>query len=285
MNDIQEKLIHEVSQELLAFEPITLDEMKEVKLMNRIDAKYYIPLAQLIDLLRLAAPLYYVQAKGTERMATYHTTYLDTIDHRMYINHQNGHKVREKIRIRTYLDTDDTFLEIKNKNNHGRTSKNRVAIPSLEAIVGGQFGLNETDAKEDQEWYAAHPLKDKKRFFNSPSDFLRRMSWFELEELHPHIYNHFQRITLVNRAKTERLTIDTGIRFHNFETQTDYDMSNIAIVELKRDGRTPSPMLEIFRQLRIHPGGFSKYCIGCALTNPNLKQNNFKEKIRRIQNL
>ena len=45
----------------------------------------------------------------------------------------------------------------------------------------------------------------------------------------------------------------------------------------------------MLRQLRIHPHGFSKYCIGSALTNPDLRQNRFKirlrdtEKIRRQQ--
>lgn len=285
MNEQQKHLIGLVNDELRGFSPITLEEMKVVKLMNRIDAKYFIPLAQLIDLLHLAAPQYYAQAKGDEMMATYHTTYLDTDDHQMYINHQNGHKVREKIRVRTYVDTNDTFLEVKNKNNHGRTSKNRVLVPSLETLVGGQYGLSVSDTAADAEWFREHPLKDKKIVFDSPADFLRRKSWYELTELHPHIYNHFQRITLVNHGMTERLTIDTGIRFHNFETLQDYDMSNIAIVELKRDGRTPSPMLDIFRQLRIHPGGFSKYCIGCALTNSHLKQNNFKEKIHKIQKM
>lgn len=285
MNEQQKHLIALVNDELTSFAPITLEQMKEVKLMNRIDAKYFIPLAQLVDLLHLAAPLYYAQAKGTEMMATYHTTYLDTDDHQMYINHQNGRQVREKIRVRTYIDTNDTFLEVKNKNNHGRTSKNRILVPSLEALVGGQLGLQETNVMDDAEWYEKHPLKDKKVIYDSPADFLSRKSWFQLSELHPHIYNHFQRITLVNHGMTERLTIDTGIQFHNFETLHDYDMSNIAIVELKRDGRTPSPMLDIFRQLRIHPGGFSKYCIGCALTNPELKQNNFKEKIYKIQKM
>ena len=29
----------------------------------------------------------------------------------------------------------------------------------------------------------------------------------------------------------------------------------------------------------------SKYCIGCALTNPHLRRNNLKEKLHRIERL
>jgi len=40
--------------------------------------------------------------------------------------------------------------------------------------------------------------------------------------------------------------------------------------------------LEMLRQLRIHPHGFSKYCMGSALTNPQLPVNRFKDKLRDI---
>ncbi|WP_374693471.1 VTC domain-containing protein [Bacteroides thetaiotaomicron] len=39
----------------------------------------------------------------------YHTIYLDTPDRDMYVTHQNGRIVREKIRIRTYINSDLTF--------------------------------------------------------------------------------------------------------------------------------------------------------------------------------
>ncbi len=42
----------------------------------------------------------------------YHTIYLDTPDRDMYVTHQNGRIVREKIRIRTYINSDH-FLEVK----------------------------------------------------------------------------------------------------------------------------------------------------------------------------
>lgn len=90
---------------------------------------------------------------------------------------------------------------------------------------------------------------------------------YDPETLIEQIENRFDRITLVNKAKTERLTIDTNLRFNNIATGEQLSMDGIVIIELKRDGNLPSPILGKLCDLRIHPHGFSKYCIGSALTN------------------
>ena len=252
----KETLFQQIRNELREFEPIGLDQMKEVKLMNRIDTKYVIPLAQLVPLLHTAAPEYFVQCTDGKRTAAYHTIYLDTADHRMYNLHQAGRKIRQKIRIRQYLDTQTTFLEIKNKNNHGRTKKKRIEVPQMDCTA-----------------------------LPEARDFIGAKSWFSIDQLSRHVENRFERITLVNRAFTERLTIDLGVHFRNFETSATADIGHLVIIELKRDGATFSPMYNLLLRMHIHQGGFSKYCIGCALTNPRLRQNNFKEKIRRIKKM
>lgn len=257
------KELASINDELQQFEPIGLDQMKGVKLMNRIDTKYVIPLSQLAPLLHIAAPDYFVQCTDGKRTAGYHTIYLDTPDHRMYHLHQAGRKVRQKIRIREYLDTHNTFLEVKNKNNHGRTKKKRIETPHCSPLLSECLDTLPPEAPA----------------------FIAEKSWFQLSDLRPHVENRFERITLVNKAFTERLTIDLGVSFHNAETQRDADIGHLVIIELKRDGATYSPMYNLLLRLHIHPGGFSKYCIGCALTNPRLRHNNFKEKIHRIERL
>ena len=69
------------------------------------------------------------------------------------------------------------------------------------------------------------------------------------------------------------------MRFHNFETDADAQTGDLVIIELKRDGNVYSPVLDILRELRIKPSGFSKYCIGSVMTNKSLKQNNFMERM------
>ena len=62
-------------------------------------------------------------------------------------------------------------------------------------------------------------------------------------------------------------------------------MGALVVIEVKRDGLCPSPMLGILHQLRIQPHGFSKYCMGSALTNPALRINRFKPKLHDVERL
>jgi hypothetical protein len=89
----------------------------------------------------------------------------------------------------------------------------------------------------------------------------------------------------VNYDKTERLTIDFDVHFHNLETGKDAETGPLVIIELKRDGNVFSPVLEILRTLRIKPSGFSKYCIGSVMTNKSLKHNIFKAKMVTLSKL
>ena len=106
-----------------------------------------------------------------------------------------------------------------------------------------------------------------------------------LDDLVPKVENHFESITLVNMAKTERLTIDCHVKFHHWETDIEDTFDRLVIIELKRDGNVYSPVKSMLRELRIKPSGFSKYCIGSALTKPTLKQGNFKPRFVRIKKL
>ena len=63
------------------------------------------------------------------------------------------------------------------------------------------------------------------------------------------------------------------------------NMGNLVIIELKREGRSPSPALNCLLKLRITPQGFSKYCIGTYLTDKRKKGNMFKDRIPTIKKL
>ena len=235
-----------------AFAPISLEQMSGVKLMNRTDTKFVTTIDRLRLLLEMAQQDYYIQEIDGERNMAYDTTYFDTTAFDMYRQHQYGHVNRQKIRFRTYVSSHLQFMEVKTKNNHGRTKKKRIEVTDM----------NMLDAE--------------KRVF------LEKHLRYSVDTLQPAINNHFRRITLVNHAKTERLTIDSELYFHNLVSGIDRDMGELVIIELKRDGLVYSPVLEMLRQLRIHPHGFSKYCMGSALTNPQLPVNRFKTKLRDV---
>lgn len=238
--------------------PITLEEMSGIKLMNRTDTKFVASIGQLHSFLLAVQGKYYIQEINGKRIASYHTTYFDTDDYQMYRMHHCGRTVREKIRVRTYMDSDDTFFEIKNKNNHGRTKKKRISIEALETM--------------HEEYDNIVPFMDKH-------------AWYRIEEVSPVIENWFNRITLVNFGKTERLTIDFNLHFHHLKSDKRDELKRVAIIELKRDGNVSSPALDIIRELRIKRSGFSKYCIGSAMTNDSLKRNNFKERLTMIEKI
>ncbi|MGM9688059.1 MAG: polyphosphate polymerase domain-containing protein [Alloprevotella sp.] len=240
---------------LRAMPPITLEQMSEIRLMKRTDQKYLTNLPTLLRLLEMTRDSYYSQEIEGRRISPYATTYWDDPSDLMFRTHQAGHAPRRKVRVRTYLSSDQSFLEVKKKDNHGKTSKSRVPVPSLQAVLEEQAG----------------------------QDFLQQKTGFSLEHLVPTVGNRFNRITLVNRAKTERLTIDFDIQFYNYKTQLSAAMSNIVVIELKRDGRVPSPILPMLRTLRIKPSGFSKYCIGACVTDPTLRVNRFKKRLIRVR--
>ena len=254
---------------ITTYQPISLDEMSGIKLMNRTDTKFVTTVDRLRLLLMLARDDYRAQEVNGERIANYYTAYFDTPDNNMYIVHQNGHAGRQKLRIRSYVDTGLNFLEVKTKNNHGRTKKKRVDMVGFDPM-NPDHGIR--FLRQDEQ-------------FRSYDQFLCKHLRYDPTILTEHLENHFHRITLVNKAKTERLTIDTDLQFHNLKTGREADLTGLVIIELKRDGLQHSPILGMLRELRIKPSGFSKYCMGSALTNPSLKRNNFKERLRLVDRL
>ena len=249
---------------LQQFEPISLAEMEGVKLMNRVDTKFVMPASLLPELLALAQTSYFVQQAAGKRTGDYDTVYYDTEDLDMYIRHHDRQLVRQKIRVRTYVESELFFLEIKRKNNKGRTKKKRISLPSATLTA-------DTVGQGKQTWRA--------------DEFIAAKSRYRFEQISPRLRTTFTRITLVNKAKTERLTIDTLLTFTNIRSGATVSYPEPVIVELKRDGNVASPMIGIMQQLRIKPLKVSKYCIGTALTTPEVKQNRFKAKIRMIEKI
>ena len=243
---------------LAAFAPITLQEMEGVKLLNRIDTKYLTDEATLGKVLADAAAAGYraLVAEGT-MLSPYNSVYFDTAGLRMFLDHHNRRLVRQKVRTRVYENSGETFLEIKRKNNHGRTKKKRMGIdPSL---------LMDFPSDADA------------------CDYLARHSWFTAGELSPVLSTAFRRITLVNPDRTERLTIDMQLRFRNFRTGKTASLEDAVIIELKQDGHAASRMKRILLGNRVKPVRISKYCIAQTLTDPSVKHNRFKGKVRTIE--
>lgn len=238
-------------------EPIGLADMKAVRLMNRVDQKYMAPASLLEELLGRVADGYYVQHIEGEALAPYRTLYFDTEGLDMYTMHHNQKLNRQKLRVRTYRSTDTTFFEIKNKDNKKKTRKVRIPI-------------------EVAMFDHALEVKEVREFVDS------KTPW-PVAALHECLENRFERITLVDKGMSERITIDSGIRFHNRATGLEADIAKLLVIEVKHEVGAPTSAIErALHDLHILPRRMSKYCIGTALTDPGAKKNRFKEKLLYI---
>ena len=251
----------EIDPELVgAFEPIDLDRMDSIRLMNRIDTKYVTTSFVLDAILRKSLACGYMMfvSEGV-RVQAYDSIYFDTSDLRMFMDHRNSRLVRQKVRTRIYSDSDLCFLEVKSKNNHSRTKKKRISIPPEKF----------TDFRGD----------------NKCSDFLAKITGYRPDSLSPSVETSFFRITLVDNDLSERITIDSDICFRNMRNGVTSGLGDVVIIELKRDGRKRSTMQDILLSLRVKPMRISKYCMGVALTDSKCRPGRFLEKIRACEKL
>ena len=227
------------------YQPVSLEEIEAIKLMNRVDTKYIVSTGTMTDLLQKLSDDYMVLEIASQRFGQYHSTYYDTDDLQMLHAHITARYPRFKVRERTYSQNGMQFLEVKRKKITGRTSKKRLSLE------------NKSEMK---------------------SNFVVDNSPFCMESLHPKLGNQFKRITLVNRDKTERLTFDFDLQFQSFTGVTTPVFEHAAIIEVKQEKRAESVITRKLRDENIRPCGMSKYCVGMFLINNNLSYKMYKSK-------
>jgi hypothetical protein len=243
MNDIHEKL--------KLFEPITLEEMDGVRLLDRLDTKYTFSLKKLPELLEQMKDDYRILEINGLRIALYETRYFDTHDFRLYLHHHNGKLNRYKIRFRKYTDSNITFFEIKLKNSKGRMIKKRVQVDDIADTIQG----------------SAEELLLKK-IQHLPSEF------------RPVLNVNYSRMTFVNRNSEERLTIDTGLNYNSFTGKLSFP--HLVIAETKQAKSATSPFFSLMHRHHVRQLSISKYCLGIANLVNGIKKNNFKFKINQL---
>jgi hypothetical protein len=175
----------------------------------------------------------------------------------MYHHHHRGMGTRHKVRIRRYGLSDLHFLEVKRKNAKGITTKKRVRSSGMEHDV-----------------------------LLAEEAFLASCSPYNGSVMEPALENDFQRITLVSHQQTERVTLDYGLQFASKESGEKLDLPGIAVAEIKFEKQLSGSSLHAaMREFHIKPRRFSKYAIGMALLHSGLKQNRFKNKVRKVHQI
>lgn len=234
---------------------IGLNELETVSLLNRLDSKYVVTLSQLDFIFQCLKSNYLVLEIDGIRAFSYENNYFDTPDFLFYKDHHNGYANRLKVRSRKYVEANLSFFEIKKKERITRTNKYREVIPEI------LTSLNE----------------ERK---NIIQDYTRK----KIETLNLVLQNNFQRITLVNKDFTERVTIDTNLTF--IDDHQECSFGNIAILEIKKSKSSNKSALTTFlKENHIREQSISKYIYGVMLLNPTIKKNNFLPIIKKINNL
>jgi len=237
------------------YQPISLNEMEGVALLNRTDTKFVLHVDQLAQVLQHLGGQYRVLEISHRRLHAYHNIYFETPNFTLFDQHHRGQRDRFKVRCRQYVDSGLNYLEIKRKNNLNRTIKSR--LKTIEFV-------------EDLSPYHAEFLQDYYPYSPHP--------------LAPVLWNDFQRMTLVSTQSVERLTLDINLGFSNGWNQMG--LPGIAVAEVKQDGFSiHSDFMAQMRSWAIPPQRFSKYCMGVTLFYPDIKANYFKPRTMLVDRL
>jgi len=243
-----------IENNLNLFTPISLDELTNYRLQNRIDTKYICNTRQIPLILEKVSTYFKVQETDNKRIFKYESLYFDTPGLKSYFDHHQGKRVRYKVRFRKYIETGDTFLEIKKKENYIRTNKKRK-----------EFDFSDNLNQEHL-------------------DYIDRIFTIPEEGLQANLWTIFNRITLAGKNHIERVTIDTGIKFKDDMQEVGLDDLSIIEVKCERTGCI-SPFTRVLKELHIRPMGMSKYILGNILLKLEIKHNRFSQRVAIIKKI
>ena len=231
------------------YEPISLEQMEAVALLDRTDTKYVMSMGQLRQALAALQADYWMLAVEGKRLNHYRTLYFDTPGYQLYLMHVNGRADRYKVRSREYTDTHLSYLEVKHRTPKDRTVKQRMATSAPVT------------------WLSAEA-----------EDWLEGVFPYDSGALEPKLWNTFTRLTLVSKQLCERVTLDIDLAFYAGERMARLD--NIAIAEVKMErGNCHSPFMRQMHAQKVHPRGFSKYVMGVGLLVEGVKKNALKPRL------
>ena len=248
-------MIDQILTTIDAMPAISLAEIQSLALLDRMDVKFIMHEAQFAQILWRSRERYRVLEINGVRPGRYYTTYFDTPEFTMYQAHHNGTRVRHKVRWRWYIDSKTIYLEVKEKTNRERTVKTRTPISAPVTHL----------AELSCDWMPASLQVNA-------------------ATLRPVVANRFQRVTLADFERQERITVDLGLEFGADDRVVP--MPGLVIVEVKqRKFSLSSPISRELHRLQLHPTHVSKYCVSMAMLYPDLKHNRFKPLIRRLESI
>ena len=240
-----------------SFTPITLEEtIDRASLQRRVDTKYLTDHVAVANLLgELAGSFQVLQIQGL-RAFRYRSEYLDSPGRDAYRAHLQGRRRRYKCRVRHYVDSGESQMEVKLTGSRGETTKLRAPY-GADQSVGDCADFLATCVAD------AYGLRIDHR-------------------LRPVLSAGYQRITLVSRSSPERVTLDNGLGFLDLATQRGCSLSEAQWIVETKTARGQGLANAKLRDLHVRPVSLSKYILGVALTNPEVRVNDYAGLIRGL---
>ena len=102
--------------------------------------------------------------------------------------------------------------------------------------------------------------------------------------LEPVLNNSFYRMLLINPDQAERITLDFDLQFSDRAAKVGF--GPVVVAEVKRkSSHANSVFINWLHSAHQRPSSFSKYCLGLALLNPELKRNRIKPNLLQLQKM
>lgn len=246
-----------------------LEDIESVALMDRYDSKFLVP-EHWLDHTLAQLPDHAVLSIANCLSTTYRNVYFDSPDNVCIEDHVRGKSSRFKVRIRHYTNTRVSFLEVKLRDVYGKTTKHRVV-------------------RNGSTWDAPLNAGECRFLQDHLGDIASRLS--------PVLESRFERFTMVDLKKGERLTFDLGVAFKTPGGQEDWTspLSHLSVVEWKQNSVNHQGSL--IQALRSHPERrgplgrplrMSKYLLGRQSLQPDLDFKTYRPAMRdmsRAENL
>ncbi len=243
---------------VVGFPPVDLAQVEgRAALSVRTDRKYILDAATFARLAERLAEDHLALEVGGQRLRAYDSIYVDTPDLSSSRHHLQGRRRRFKCRTRLYADGGRCFFEVKLKGARGETVKRRLEVPT-----------------------AAHGelLRVARRFLAIELD-----AAYGLDAplvLDSTVATSYTRLSLVAVDERERVTCDSDLALRSGHERHEI-LPGLVLVETKTALGNGVADRQL-RRLGVRPvASCSKYCLGVALTHPDVRDNSFRRLIRR----
>ena len=252
---------HLFNDDIHKFDTLSLQDLdSHAALLDREEKKYILTPERFSELVPELTQCFRILKIGNQRIFSYKSLYFDSAELIGYTYHNQGRiKRRFKIRTRHYLDSDLCFFEVKLKTKRGGTIKRRIQY----AI--DDYGTITTHARD---------------FLQTIYQQIYGLAF--THELLPKLEVNCDRITLVHKESSERMTIDFNLHFAREESSTP--IKRFVIIETKSP-RGKGVADAILKKHRMRSGNCSKYCLGVNLLFNEVKYNRLKPLLKIYQNL